>query len=118
MLRMTSFLLIISSLILLTFGCSNNNQCENEQKDTNINLGLSENKFIHGKVLKKDKVVILELIGDSKIISDKIIVSVEDGKMLGDIEEGEEILVWYDFVRESYPPKTRGLKIKQAGNNE
>lgn len=32
--------------------------------------------------------------------------------MLADIEEGQTVKVWYDQIRESYPPQTRGLKVE------
>ena len=119
MLRITAFLLLISSLVLLTFGCSSANQRDNTQADLSINLGISDNKIIKGKVVKKiNKEVFLELIGDSKNISDKISVGIEDEKMLINIEEGQNVLVWYDYIRESYPPQTKGLKIEHMDSNE
>lgn len=116
-LKITSYCLIISTFILLIFGCSSSNQSENAQGDININNELSENKFIRGKVIEKEnKRVFLELIGDSKYISKTIRVSVSDEKILANIEVGQEILVWFDYIRESDPPQTRGLRIQHLRN--
>jgi hypothetical protein len=50
--------------------------------------------------------VLLELKDDPKNSEDSMIVSVEE-KMLINIEEGQTILVWYDYIRESDLAKTR-----------
>jgi hypothetical protein len=54
--------------------------------------------------------VLLELKDDPKNSEDSMIVSVEEEKMLNNIEEGQTNLVWYDYIKESDPAKTRGLK--------
>ena len=32
------------------------------------------------------------------------------------IKKGLKVSVWYDYIRESNPPKTKGLKIEVDGN--
>ncbi|MGF2616143.1 DUF3221 domain-containing protein [Rossellomorea aquimaris] len=33
------------------------------------------------------------------------------------LQEGQQIKVWYDYIRESNPPQTRALKVEgEAGN--
>jgi hypothetical protein len=76
--------------------------------------GLSDDKVLEGKIVElTGNELFLELIGDSQKFSDKISVSVEDEKILADLEEGQLVKVWYDQIRESYPPQTRGLKVEK-----
>ncbi|MGI8386950.1 hypothetical protein [Robertmurraya sp. P23] len=113
MIRMKFLSLFILSLIICTVGCSNNSQHENARDE------LSDQKIIQGRILTiHSKGVFLELMGDSKNISDTIRVSVEDEKMLDNLVEEKDILVWYDYIRESNPPQTRGLKIEHFNGYE
>jgi hypothetical protein len=109
MLRLIIIFSSIFSVIIFTFGCSNVNSHHHAQVDREI----SDNKIIEGRILKiNSKGVFLELMGDSKNISDTIRISVEDEEMLDNLVEEQVILVWYDYIRESNPPQTRGLKIE------
>lgn len=113
MLRITSFFLLILSLVLLAFGCSANHRDNTQgyKGHVNINYGISDDKIIRGKVVKKEtNEILLETNGESMNISGTIIVNLEE-KILANIEEGQDIIVWYDYIRESYPAQTRGLKI-------
>lgn len=94
-------IILMAALILL--GCGN----------PDIMDGISDDKIIEGKIIEiTGNGLFLELIGESQKISDKISVEVEADKMLADIEEGQTVKVWYDQIRESYPPQTRGLKVE------
>ncbi|WP_061809126.1 DUF3221 domain-containing protein [Rossellomorea vietnamensis] len=75
---------------------------------------MSDNKILNGKVLeKRSKGMTLTLTGESRDrYSERIRVSVRDENMIKLIEEGQELSVWYDFVRESDPPQTRALKVE------
>ncbi|MGM0901355.1 MAG: DUF3221 domain-containing protein [Bacillota bacterium] len=94
---------IILMVALILLGCGN----------PDIINGISDEKILEGKIVKKTGTgLFLELIGESQKISDKISAEVEDDMMLADVEEGQRIKVWYDHIRESYPPQTRGLKVE------
>lgn len=90
-------------LILLLIGCTN----------PPINTGISDDKLLEGIVSEKTtNGVLLELVGESLHISDKIHVSVEDKEMLADIIVGQQVRVWYDVIRESYPLQTQALRLE------
>jgi hypothetical protein len=114
MLRVAMLLLLILGLIVFIVGYLKSYQIDHEREDTEIDIELSDKKIIQGKILEINPTsVLLELMGDSKNISDTIRVSVGDEKMLDNLVVEQHILVWYDYIRESYPPQTRGLKIEQ-----
>ncbi|MCR8849359.1 YobA family protein [Rossellomorea sp. SC111] len=96
------FILIVTLLLL---------SCEKQEL---IDDHISDKKIIHGKVLeKRNQGMTLELTGESKKrYSEKIHVSVPDKKMLEPIEEGQNISVWFDIIRESNPPQTKALKVE------
>lgn len=75
---------------------------------------MSDNKILHGKVLeKRSKGMTLALTGESRDrYSETIRVSVPDEEMIKLIEEGQDLSVWFDTIRESNPPQTKALKIK------
>ncbi|MCC5803647.1 DUF3221 domain-containing protein [Rossellomorea vietnamensis] len=94
-------ILLVTSLLL---GC----------KDQDLAYdNMSDNKILYGKVLeKRSKGMTLALTGESKDrYSETIRVSVKDEVMIKLIEEGQDLSVWYDFLRESDPPQTRALKV-------
>jgi Protein of unknown function (DUF3221) len=74
---------------------------------------VSDNKILYGKVLEKgSKGMTLALTGESRDrYSETIRVSVPDEHMIKLIEKGQDLSVWYDFVRESDPPQTKALKV-------
>ncbi|WP_066050712.1 hypothetical protein [Robertmurraya korlensis] len=119
MLRVAMLFILILGLIVFILGYLNSYQIDHEREDTEIDIELSDKKIIQGKILEINSTsVFLELMGDSKNISNTIRVSVGDEKMLDNLVEEQHILVWYDYIRESYPPQTRGLKIEQFDGNE
>ncbi|UTE78330.1 DUF3221 domain-containing protein [Rossellomorea sp. KS-H15a] len=75
---------------------------------------MSDNKILHGKVLeKRSKGMTLALTGESRDrYSETIRISVPDEEMIKLVEEGQELSVWFDIIRESNPPQTKALKIK------
>ena len=92
-------------VILLLFGCTN----------SPINTGISDDKILEGIVVEKTTGgVLLELVGESLTISDKVYVGVEDKEMIVEISEGQQVRVWYDLIRESYPPQAQALKIEEV----
>ncbi|WP_034761423.1 DUF3221 domain-containing protein [Rossellomorea vietnamensis] len=101
------FLIILVSTLLL--GC--------EYPDLAYDK-MSDNKILHGKVLeKRSKGMTLALTGESRDrYSETIWVSVPDEEMIKLIEEGQDLSVWYDFVRESAPPQTKALKVAVKKN--
>jgi Protein of unknown function (DUF3221) len=81
--------------------------------DTSEVTGISDSKVLSGKVIKKrKKEIILKVSGDPVIGEGTIWVKVDDGNMLADIKKGQKVNVWYDYIRESNPPRTKGLKIE------
>ena len=117
---------IILSLFIVVFmlmtGCSygkdiktsdNSVSEEVSNADTSEIYGISDNKVLSGKVIKKrKKEITLKVSGDSIIGEGTIWVKVDDEDMLNDIKKGQKVSIWYDYIRESYPPKTKGLKIE------
>jgi Protein of unknown function (DUF3221) len=85
--------------------------CEDQEL---IYDNMSDNKILHGKVMeKRSQGMTLELSGESKKrYSEKIHVSVPDKWMMELIEEGQNLSVWFDMIRESNPPQTRALKVE------
>ncbi|MEB1808378.1 MAG: YobA family protein [Bacillaceae bacterium] len=118
--KFLSFLLVVT---LLMMGCSdgtdientNNNEYKEAISNTNNSLfGISDDKVLSGEVIKKSrKEITLEITSDSIISEGTIWVIVEDKSMLADITKGQKVNVWYDYIRESNPPQTRGLKIER-----
>lgn len=81
--------------------------------DDSIVFGISDNKVLSGEVIKKrKKEITLEGNGDSIIGDGTIWVKVDDENMLANIEKGQTVNVWFDYIRESNPPQTKGLKIE------
>jgi hypothetical protein len=107
MMRKSACFLLMVSIILVLYGCDDR-RSERAYED------FSSEKFIQGKVLqKRNKGITLELTDQSgQRFSDTIHVGVKDEEMLNHIEEGYNLSVWYDFIRESNPPKTTALKIE------
>ncbi|MDX5475965.1 MAG: YobA family protein [Bacillaceae bacterium] len=110
-----SFLLLVTLLIM---GCSAGADIETTNEEipnTNNSLfGISDDKFLIGEVIRKRrKVITLKVSSDSIITDFTIWVFVEDKKKLADIKKGQSVNVWYDYIRESNPPQTRGLKIER-----
>ncbi|MDE5416167.1 DUF3221 domain-containing protein [Alkalihalobacterium chitinilyticum] len=118
--KILSFLLLVT---LLMMGCSdgtdiestNNNEYKEEISNTNNSLlGISDDKVLSGEVIqKRRKEITLKVTSDSVISDGTIRVIVEDKSMLADITKGQKVNVWYDYIRESNPPQTRGLKIER-----
>ncbi|CAN7549761.1 DUF3221 domain-containing protein [Rossellomorea sp. LjRoot5] len=100
------WILLVSTLLL---GC--------EDQDLAYDK-ISDNKTLNGKVLeKRSKGITLALAGESRgRYSETIRVSVQDENMIKLIEEGQDLFVWYDFVRESDPPQTTALNIEIIRN--
>ncbi|MFV8829561.1 DUF3221 domain-containing protein [Alkalihalobacterium sp. APHAB7] len=94
---------------------TNNNQYKEGISNTNNSLfGISDDKVLNGEVIKKRrKEVTLKVTSDSIISDGTIWVIVEDKSMLADITKGQKVNVWYDYIRESNPPQTSGLKIER-----
>ena len=106
-------------IIMLMTGCSDGQVTETLDNSVDLNaddsiiFGISDNKVLSGNVIKKRKKgITLEGDGDSIIGDGTILVSVDEGKILTNIKKGQKVNVWYDYIRESYPPKTMGLKIE------
>ncbi|MGM0852475.1 MAG: DUF3221 domain-containing protein [Bacillota bacterium] len=104
--RKSLLILLVTNLVLLI-------GCEGVHPDNASYDDLSDDKIIHGKVIQKRcKGITLELTGESKeTFSDTIRVGVADEEKFNSIEEGQNLSVWYDFIRESNPPQTKALKI-------
>lgn len=117
-LKIKFLLLLISSIFVLTVGCSSENQLDAVGGDRKNDYDeLSDNKILQGKIIEvRPKGVTLQLIQESKEFADTIRVGVEDEKLLFNLKEEQYILVWYDYIRESNPPQTRGLKIELIGS--
>ncbi|WP_096187347.1 DUF3221 domain-containing protein [Evansella halocellulosilytica] len=117
--KILSFLLLVT---LLMMGCSDgtdiettNNNAYKEEISTNSSLfGISDEKVLSGEVIKKRrKEITLKVTSDFMMPDGTIWVTVEDKSMLADIKKGQKVNVWYDYIRESNPPQTRGLKIER-----
>ena len=116
---MRSILSLSLVIIMLMTGCSDGQVTETLDNSVDLNaddsiiFGISDNKVLSGNVIKKRKKgITLEGDGDSIIGDGTILVSVDEGKILTNIKKGQKVNVWYDYIRESYPPKTMGLKIE------
>ncbi len=121
-----TYLRSIFSLMIVAFlfmsGCSNGIDIktfddgvseEVSNSETTDILGISDNKILSGKVIKKRKNEITLKGTDDPIIGEGIIwVKVDDENLLADIKKGQHVTVWYDNIRESNPPRTKGLKIE------
>lgn len=96
------------TLFLLT-SCSS----DPYKNDEDLADGYSENRFIVGYLIEKNEnSLTLELTGDSTSISDIIIVYFDEELIQEDFKEGQKLTVWYDMIRESYPPQTKAFKIQ------
>ncbi|MFA9558255.1 DUF3221 domain-containing protein [Evansella sp. AB-rgal1] len=83
-------------------------------EEENDLFGLSDHKILYGKVTKKRRnEIALKSIDDSKDFYNIIYVKVEDEKQLHSIRKGQNLAVWYDYIRESNPPQTKALKVEQ-----
>ncbi|MUK88299.1 DUF3221 domain-containing protein [Ornithinibacillus sp. L9] len=117
---MRSILSLFFVIFILMTGCSDGIETETydnsdgeEVPIPSIEFGISDNKVLSGEVIKKrKKEITLEVSGDSIIGEGTIWVKVDDENMLVDIKKGQKVNVWYDYIRESYPPQTTGLKIE------
>lgn len=96
------WILLVSTLLL---GCEDHDLAYDS---------MSDNKILNGKVLeKRSKGMTLALTGESRDrYSETIRVSVPDEEMIKLIEEGQDLSLWFDTIRESNPPQTKALKIK------
>ncbi|MCG7343963.1 YobA family protein [Sporosarcina sp. ACRSL] len=112
---------ILSLLIVLIVmaGCSYGIKIETfdggseEDPKTSIVDGISDSKILSGEVIKKRrKEITLELSESSSIGKGEIWIKVDDESTLDNIKKGQQVSVWYDYIRESNPPKTKGLKIE------
>lgn len=103
MMKRYRFLILLVSTLLL--GCEDHELAFDS---------MSNNKILNGKVLeKRSKGMTLALTGESRDrYSETIRVSVPDEEMIKLIEEGQDLSVWFDIIRESNPPQTKALKIK------
>jgi Protein of unknown function (DUF3221) len=101
--KRNGFLILVVTFLLLS--------CEKQEL---IDDHISDKKIIHGKVLeKRNQGMTLELSGESKKrYSEKIHVSVPDKRIMESIEEGQNISVWFDMIRELNPPQTKALKVE------
>jgi hypothetical protein len=93
------------SLALSLTGCSNSEE--------EMNMGMTDSKILQGKVLKKESNELwIEPVSDLKRWGDMVIVGFPNGQMTADAEEGQIVDIWYDYIKESDPPQTNGLKIE------
>lgn len=104
---------------MLMTGCSDGIKTETLDNSVDLNpddsiiYGISDNKVLSGEVVKKRmKEITLEGNGDSIIGDGTIRVKVDDKNMLSNIKKGQKVNVWYDYIRESNPPQTKGLRIE------
>ncbi|MEH7484985.1 DUF3221 domain-containing protein, partial [Neobacillus drentensis] len=128
MIRRKIVSLVMISLLVLIVGCSNNQRSDtkksvDEKVANNKQITvkdsdeiINKNAFVEGYVSKKlSKRGFLLEVTKGHLGFDKgtlIKVGVDDEKMLDNLEEGQNVMVWYKGNFESNPPKTRGLKIE------
>jgi|GEM_PF-4544876 len=74
---------------------------------------LSEDKIIEGRVIEiKKNNLILSIDEGSNWGSGEIHVSTQEAKTEENITKGQNLKIWFSYIRESYPPQTNALKIE------
>lgn len=87
--------------------------CTIDSLDKHEVEALSDDKFIEGRVIEINKNNLMLLIDEgSNWGSGEIHVSFQETKTKENITKGQNLKVWFDYIRESYPPKTNALKIE------
>ncbi|TYR99220.1 DUF3221 domain-containing protein [Rossellomorea vietnamensis] len=109
--RYLSYIIWILCCVFLITACSSENQDK-------VNNSFSQDKVLQGTIIEfSEKGFTLKLTGESKKVAKTIRVGLGGECSLNGLQEGQQIKVWYDYIRESNPPQTRALKVEgEAGN--
>ncbi|MBN6206167.1 DUF3221 domain-containing protein [Ralstonia pickettii] len=72
-----------------------------------------DNNTLTGEIIEiENDIFLLDVNDEGKNIADTIWVTVEDAKKLNDLQIGQNVSIWFNMIRESYPPQTDALKIE------
>ncbi|MGD6817401.1 DUF3221 domain-containing protein [Metabacillus sp. 84] len=114
--RRLKYFFIISSLFFLLFGCNSNDSQDISKKLQNP----SDDRTLAGVAYKGKEGT--WLIEDAKEVNlegydlEKVrkvfpkVIGINNGSK--GVQSGDKIKIWYDFIRESTPPKTNVLKYQ------
>lgn len=74
---------------------------------------ISDNNVLTGEIIEiENEMIFLDVNDDEKYIADTIWVTVKDSEKLNDLQIEQNVSIWFNMIRESYPPQTDALKIE------
>ena len=105
------FLFILSSLLLA--GCGKGDYNTDHDEDSSSLDEFSDNSVLTGEITEiNNNAFHLDVNEAGQNIADTIWVTVEDADTMSEIQIGQHVSIWFDMIRESYPPQTDALKIE------